>query len=290
MKRFLKNILWPTDFSPEAQEALLYAQVFAEKFGARLTALHVAPDLTLALYDEASPAIQQELIRQMDVSKKNAQAKIQSVAKKTGIAFKKVVVAEGSASKKIVETAEKEKADLIVMGKRGLSLWEKILIGSTANHVLRHSPVPVLMTKKRRRKIDIKKILVPTDFTKQEDVERDLAWQVAKSFGASLTFLYVLELFGHEFRMVDSMFEAVLEKFKERMKRKGKGVSVSEDVTRASNAASGIEAYVRDHRFDLIVMATCAGPLGRFLLGSTTEKVISTVDTPVFAIPPKFCG
>lgn len=287
MKGFLKNILWPTDFSREALEALLYADAFAKTFDARITALHVAPDLSLALYED-SPVIQQELIRRMDASKKDAQAKLQSSGKKKGISFRKIVVTEGSAAKKIIETVEKEKVDLIVMGKRGQSFVEKILIGSVANHVLRHSPVPVLVTKKRRQKFKVKKILVPTDFTKGEDVERDFAWKLAKGFGASLTLLYVLELYGHDFRMVDKMFPAVLEKFKKRAKKEGKGVAVSEEMTRAINAAIGIEDYARTHRYDLIVMATCASRLGRFFLGSTTEKVISSTDLPVFAIPPKF--
>lgn len=287
MKGFLKNILWPTDFSREAREALLYADALAKTFDARITALHVAPDLSLALYED-SPVIQQELIRRMDASKKDAQAKLQSSGKKKGISFRKIVVTEGSAAKKIIETVEKEKVDLIVMGKRGQSFVEKILIGSVANHVLRHSPVPVLVTKKRRQKFKVKKILVPTDFTKGEDVERDFAWKLAKGFGASLTLLYVLELYGHDFRMVDKMFPAVLEKFKKRAKKEGKGVAVSEEMTRAINAAIGIEDYARTHRYDLIVMATCASRLGRFFLGSTTEKVISSTDLPVFAIPPKF--
>lgn len=288
MKGFLKNILWPTDFSPESQEALRYADVFAKTFNARITALHAAPDLSLALYED-SPVIQQEILRRMEASKKNARAKIQSIGKKKGISFQKIVATEGSAAKKIIETAEKEKVDLIVMGKRGQSVVERILIGSVANHVLRHSPVPVLVTKKRRKKFEVKKILVPTDFVKKEDVERDYAWKLAKGFSASLTLLYVLELYGHDFRMIEKMFPAVLEKFKKRAKKEGKGVAVSEEVTRAINAAMGIEDYARTHRYDLIVMATCVSRLGRLFLGSTTEKVISSTDLPVFAIPPKFC-
>jgi len=288
MKGFLKNILWPTDFSREAQEALLYADVFAKTFGARITALHVSPDLSLALYED-SPVIQQEIIRQREASKKSAKTKLQSIGQKRGISFQKIVVTEGSAAKKIIEMAEKERADLIVMGKRGQSLLEKILIGSVANHVLRHAPVPVLMTKKRRQKFEVKKILVPTDFVKNEDVERDYAWKLAKGFNASLTLLYVLELYGHDVRMVDKMFPVVLEKFKKRAKKERKDVAVSEEMTRAINAAIGIEDYARTHHYDLIVMATCASPLGRFFLGSTTEKVITSTDLPVFAIPPKFC-
>jgi nucleotide-binding universal stress UspA family protein len=289
MGRFLKNILWATDFSKEARAALAYAEVFAEKFSAEITAVHVAPDFSPALYD-ASPAVEQELIVRMDAVKKDAKAKLARLGRKAGRPFKKIVMTEGSAAKKIIETAEKENADLIVMGKKGHSVIEKILIGSVANHVLRHSPVPVLVTKKRRQDFTVGKILVPTDFTKEEEVEREFAWQLAKGFGAALTLLYVVELYGHEFRFVDKMFDSVLDKFKKKVRPAKRGIAVNHDLTRAINAALGIEEYSRTHRYDLIVMATCIGGLGRFFLGSTTEKVISYTDLPVFALPPKYCS
>ncbi len=289
MGRFLKNILWATDFSKESRAALAYAEVFAEKFSAEITAVHVAPDFSPALYD-ASPAVEQQLIVRMDMIRKDAKAKLARLGRKAGRPFRKIVLAEGSAAKKIIETAENEKADLIVMGKKGHSVLEKILIGSTANHVLRHSPVPVLVTKKRRQKFAVGKILVPTDFTKEEEVERAFAWQLAKGFDAALTLLYVVELYGHEFRFVDRMFDSVLEKFKKKVKPGKRGIAVNHDITRAINAALGIEEYSRTHHYDLIVMATCIGGLGRFFLGSTTEKVISYTDLPVFVLPPKYCS
>jgi len=288
MAGFIKNILWPTDFSPEGQEAFLYARLFAAAFSARITALHVIPDLSPAFYSEY-PIIEQELVSRMAEVNKREKARLEAVAKKKGIEFKKVIVAEGSAAKKIVETAEKEKADLVVMGKKGQSMLERVLIGSVANHVVRHSPVPVLLTKKGKPPVGIKKILVPTDFTKEEDAEREFAWDLAKVFGASLTFLYVLELYGHEFRMVDHMFKSALSRFQKRAHQAKKGITVSKDVTRAATAAAGIDQYSREHKFDLIVMATCARGLGRFFLGSTTEKVISHSDLPVFALPPHYC-
>jgi nucleotide-binding universal stress UspA family protein len=289
MAGFLKNILWPTDLSPEAWEALRYAELFARTFSAKITALHVAPDFMPAMYQN-SLVIQKELMRRGKEIKNQAREQIQLLGKKKGIAFRKIVVTEGSAAKKIVETAEKQKVDLIVMGKKGQSALEKLLIGSVANHVLRHSPAPVLVTKKSRRNLAVKKILVPTDFTEEEEVEREYAWNLAKGLGASLTLLYVLELFGHEFRLVEEMFRAVDEKFKKRLAKRRRGVEVSGDMTKAISAAQGIAEYAQKRRFDLIVMATCVGRLGRFFLGSTTEKVISSTDLPVFAIPPKYCS
>ncbi len=288
MREFIRNILWATDFSAEGQEALAYAERFARAFGAGITALHVTPDFSLALYNEY-PAVIQELITRTEQIKQEAQARLEDAGKKAGVSFRKTVVAQGAPAKKILETAEAEKSDLIVMGKTGESPHGNPLVGSVANHVLRHSHVPVLVTKKGKARPEIKKILVPTDFAKKEDVERDYAWKVAKGLGASLTFLYVLELHGHEFRMVDEMFKSVLAKFKRKATLEDKDIAVDQDVTRAVSAVHGIVEYSAEHRFDLIVMETCVGALGRLILGSTTEKVISYSDLPVFAIPPKLC-
>ena len=89
MGRFLKNILWATDFSKEAEAALAYAEVFAKTFSAQITAVHVAPDFSPALYD-TSLTVEQELIMRMDAVKKDAKAKLRRLEKKRAARSKKL--------------------------------------------------------------------------------------------------------------------------------------------------------------------------------------------------------
>jgi nucleotide-binding universal stress UspA family protein len=291
MAGFIKKILWPTDFSDEARESLLYADAFAKAFGAKIVALHVIPDITPALYD-AALVVKGELAKRVAFVKEETQRKFDALKKARDLEFKTVII-EGNAAKKIIETAEKEKADLIVLGKRGLSVIEKLFIGSVANQVLRSSPVPVLLTKKKTGKPRFKKILVPTDFSEQEEVERDFAWKLAKGFDSALTLLHVLELHDYEFtpRALDEMFDVVEKRLKKREKREKEDIEVYEDVYRAINAAVGIVDYADTHKFDMIVISTCVhSKIERFFLGSTTEKVISYSHIPVFAIPPSSCA
>ena len=287
MPAILKKILWATDFSDEAQEACLYAVNFAKELKASLIALHVVPDFSPALYN-TSYAIRGELVKRVNFLKKEARKKLEGIKKAKEKPFK-ILVKEGSPSKKIIETAEEEKVDLIVIGKRGLSAVEKLFIGSVANQVLRHSPVPVLITKKCIQKPGVKKILVPTDFSPQEETEREYAWKLAKVFDADLTLLHILELHDYEFspRVLDEMFDALLRKLRQRKKKEKEDIKVDEEVYRALNAALGIVDFAETHHFDLIVMSTYVrSKLERFFLGSTTEKVISYTHIPVFAIPP----
>lgn len=287
MKYEVRNILWATDFSREAGDALAYAKLFAGRCRARISAVHVVPEMGAALL-EARPAYMEEIYVQVEANKEKAAKKLSELAAKQGISFDKVLIESGSPVKKIIEIAGREKADLIVMGKRGMSVLEKILVGSVANGVLRHAPAPVLFAGKKRLRPEIRKILVPTDFSKREDVERDFAWELASTFGADLTLLHVLELHGYQVggEPAKSMLEDLLAKLKRREVRERKGFEVSEAVVRDVHAAAGIVHYAQSRKIDLIVISTYThSRLGRFFLGSNTERVISLSDVPVFAIP-----
>lgn len=286
---FLKKILWATDFSEEAGEALYYADMFARAFNADLLALHVVPDFSQALYNTAM-SVKGDLVRRVDEIKQTAEQEFEKIREKKNLPFTSIVK-EGKPYEKIVETAEEENADLIVLGKHGMSALEKLFIGSVTTRVLRSSPVPMLITKKKSPKHDIKKILVPTDFSEHEEVERDYAFELAEGLGAELNLLHVMELHDYQFSedTLEKMMASLQEKLKKRKDRKEK-VRVSEYVTRSITAADGIVDYVQRHSFDLVVISTCGpGKLERFFLGSTTEKVISLSQFPVFAIPSRFC-
>jgi nucleotide-binding universal stress UspA family protein len=236
MADFLKHILWATDYSEESQEALLYAGLFVKTFGARLSAVHVVPDFSPVLF-ESLPAIEAELTGRIEEAEEAAKARIRDISQARGIVFDGVLVRKGSAAKAICEAADKENADLIIIGQTGISGASQSAIGSVANQVLRSSAVPVLVTKKRKGGPAMKKILVPTDFSAREEIERDFAWRLAKGFKGSLGFLYVMELFGHDFRLTDELFKAVLEKLKARKATEHEDIVIAEDVYKAVRAA-----------------------------------------------------
>lgn len=287
MPKSIKKILWATDFSDEANEALLYADFFARTFKAELLALHVLPDFSSALYNVGS--LKGELGKMVIQVKNDVKKKLEIMQEKKEISFK-ILVKEGKAAVVIKETADKEKVDLIVMGKKGQSAIEKLFIGSVTNQVLRCSPAPVLVTKKKSGKPRLKNILVPTDFSEHEERERDYAWMLAKKLNASLTLLHVMELHDYEFspRVIEETFDKLMNRLKKRKKREKEGFKVKEDVTKAVNAAGGIVDYAETHKLDMIVMSTYVhSKLERFFLGSTTEKVIGYSHIPVFAIPPE---
>ncbi len=290
MTDFMKKILWATDFSDEANEAFSYADIFAKAFGAEIIGLHVFPGFSPEHYQSAIVVID-ELKKRMDHMRNVAEERFRSFQKARHLTFE-YHIKDGNAAKVIVETAEDLGVDLVVIGRKGLSAIERLFIGNVANQVLRHSPIPILITKKKSGKPKFKKILVPTDFSEQEEVERDYAWKLAKGFDADITLLHILELHDYEFspRALEEMLDSVLKKLKQRKRREKEDFKIIEDVTRAIDAPVGIVDYVDTHKIDLIVISTCAqSKLERFFLGSTTEKVISYSPVPIFAIPPSYC-
>jgi nucleotide-binding universal stress UspA family protein len=287
MTDLVNKILWATDFSDEAREAFTYADIFAKTFGAEILGLHVLPGFSPEHYQSAIVVIN-ELKKRTEHMMNVAVEKFESFQKAKGVTFE-YFIKDGNAAKVIVETAEDQKADLIVIGRKGLSAIERLFIGNVANQVLRHSSIPILITKKKSGKPRFKKILVPTDFSEQEELERDYAWKLAKGFDADITLLHILELHDYEFppRVLDEMLDSVLKKLKQRRRREKEDIKVTEDVTRAIDAPVGIVDYADMHKMDLLVISTCGqSKLERFFLGSTTEKVISYSHTPIFVIPP----
>ena len=139
-----KKIIWPTDFSEPALEALKAAVELAEKFSSVLYVVHVLPVLpviagptgptgfNVSLYQEELEKSSKKSIE--DILNKNVPKKIKSVS----------VIKKGDAAHEITGVADEEKADLIVIATHGETGWRHFVFGSVAEKVVRLSPIPVL--------------------------------------------------------------------------------------------------------------------------------------------------
>ena len=91
--------------------------------------------------------------------------------------------------------ASEIQADLIVLSTHGRTGWERALLGSTAERIIRHAPCPVLVARqpRSRRKAEFKlgRIVVPVDFSDCAERGLDYAVELARLFGAELALLNV---------------------------------------------------------------------------------------------------
>lgn len=137
------RILFPTDFSPGAAPAARWAAALSRLFGAELVILHA---LDLSLAGMAGLPTQ---IAMMPAAAELIERVRAETAEEMGRLAKqfpavRTITREGSPRPMILQVAGEVGADLIVMGTHGRTGLAHVLIGSVAEHVVRHSPVPVL--------------------------------------------------------------------------------------------------------------------------------------------------
>jgi len=136
-----KRILLPLDGSPLAEQAVPHAIAQAERFQAELILLKVLPPLPER--SMSSPGRRQA----EDLSAQLAREYLEGVAagiRKQDITVQ-VVTVEGQAHPQIVQFAEENEVDMIVMSTRGQSGLSRWLMGSIADRVVRGATVPVLL-------------------------------------------------------------------------------------------------------------------------------------------------
>jgi nucleotide-binding universal stress UspA family protein len=135
-------ILNPTDGSLVSQRATLHAIHLAKVTGAELLILHVV-ETSSARY---TGTLYQQVVGQLrDLGNQAIEAAME-LAQRHGVAARSMMV-DGHSGTAIVRVAEREGADLIVMGALGRSMVEEALVGSISQHVVRHAHCPVLVVK-----------------------------------------------------------------------------------------------------------------------------------------------
>jgi nucleotide-binding universal stress UspA family protein len=146
-----KKIICPTDFSEPARLALEAGMELAEKFSAELVLVHVLSPIPAI----AAGGYNLEKVR-ADLEKEARQRMEKTVAElsaKTLEVSSHIVDGVGTRpSEYIVELADKEGADLIVMATHGQSGWGRVFFGSVAERVVRLAECPVLTVRRPRQK------------------------------------------------------------------------------------------------------------------------------------------
>lgn len=144
--------------------------------------------------------------------------------------------------------------------------------------------------------IDLKTILVPTDFSEPSEKALDYARALAGLLGGSLHVLHVVEVpFVHGWAVEG--YVAALPDFREELLRRAREEMEKlfaaderktlrvELVGRAGNPFTEIIRYAKEKQIDLIVMGTHGhGRMAQLLLGSVAEKVVRAAPCPVLTV------
>jgi nucleotide-binding universal stress UspA family protein len=135
-----KRIIAAVDGSEHSYRALQYAKGLAERFGADLYLVHVFPQTSDLLgYDEYEKLV----ARRASAGQEILQEARQKLGE-TSVAVHEELL-EGPEAEAILAVAETRQVDLIVMGTRGLSTLQGLLLGSVSHKVIRHAKCPVML-------------------------------------------------------------------------------------------------------------------------------------------------
>ncbi len=185
----MKNILVPTDFSEHSTWALEVAIMLAKRTNAAIHLLHVVdvPTYTFnAAYERLAMQKRQELLAE---TSKQLAALAETTAAQ-GVQLNHVLE-QGTTYKLIVETADANNCDVIVMGTHGVSGLKKLFIGSTTERVIHTANCPVLSIRQPVSKVDIKQLVFASNFFGEVVDVFPKVHAFAQAFGAKLQFVRI---------------------------------------------------------------------------------------------------
>jgi len=138
----IRQILAPTDFSECSKQAVAYAYALSQKFGARLLLLHVVEELPHYI-GFLSPEGAATVLKHLECQARLNLAQLLPKAEDVEVEITCQAVT-GTPYFKIIEIAQAEKADLIVMATHGRTGFDHFIMGSVAERVVRTAPCSVL--------------------------------------------------------------------------------------------------------------------------------------------------
>ncbi|CAN5547244.1 universal stress protein [soil metagenome] len=274
----IKKVLYPTDLSMSAEAAFPHAALIARHFGAQLHAVY-------AQHDEDPE----------DLSK--ARLLPWSADSEVPLDITEVHLEASTPAEGILNYAAEEDIDLIVMGTQGKRGLRKLIMGSVAQRVVRGAKCPVLTVARdwsETESHDVKRLLVPIDFSVRSEGALKHAAALAEAYDAKVDIVHAIDVPSlpnpyHAGLVWTDPLPQIRVRTNEALRElASKHLSkdrIGEIVAEVGSAAGIILDAADRLKSDLILMST-HGLTGvkRFALGSVAERVVQNAACPVFTI------
>ena len=290
----IKLILCPIDFSEFSVSAYQHALSVAEHYQAKLVAQHIAelwrhPSADFAasagLYEEYSQALRESGKKQLQEFVENhPHDEIQP----------ELVVQIGVAADSILSFAQLQKADVIVMGTHGRRGFDRLMLGSVTDRVMRRAPCPVLAVGKpshdstaadeeRHHPRHLSRILFCTDFSENSERALNYAISATTEYDAELTLLHVLEVSNPPKK--DKAIAAAKEQLDRLVPSEGRKTLKIKTAVRIGKPYEQIIQLAVEAQIDMVAMAVHGrGALDLAVFGSTTYRVLQLGPCPVLVV------
>jgi nucleotide-binding universal stress UspA family protein len=275
----MKKILVPTDFSEEAYAAFEVATQLAHKSGAEIRLLHsielgYTPNFAAtADYLPTTSADQAFVVKLME-STRNQMRHMMATNKFPDVRISDEVDVD-DIFHKIKKAVQEEQIDLIVMGTRGVSGLNEMLIGSNTEKVVRLAHCPVLTVKANNVPFDVRSIVFPSNFREDSPITVDVLKYFQKLFDAQVHLCYINTptTFG-----TSRESNRRMEDFARRYSMENYTLNIHND----SVEEDGILNFANAVNADMILMAT-HGRTGfaHLLSGSIAEDMVNHAPKPI---------
>ncbi|GCD76872.1 universal stress protein [Thermaurantimonas aggregans] len=236
----MKTIIFPTDYSANADKALDFAIDFAKKTGAKIIALN-AYDLPYA-----ETVMTHSLLEIMKENSEAGMKKVEEKLQSAGIPYETRCLV-GNPIRLVKKAVEDEGADMVILGTKGASGIEEILIGSNAASILQSVTVPVITIPAGSHFSNIRKIVFGADFkSKRNGTALIQLAEIASIFNAEVVIAHVIVNYG-----IDN--QTVIEA-KQRISEYLKGISHRFEVLSGENVEDTLLQFAAEDRADMIAL------------------------------------
>jgi nucleotide-binding universal stress UspA family protein len=293
----IRRVLCPVDFSPIARRALDHAAAIARWYESELVVLHVIPFMPTLFGFPAA-------VDTAAVASADADAVIPELTRFVGEATAtasgtRMIVRSGSPSVEILRSAAEEDADLLVLGTHGRTGFERFMVGSVTEKVLRKAPCPVLTVpphaEGQPERPVFERILFGADFSEASNQASSYALSLAQEANGRLTLLHVIDWMPDKNLAKYPEFDAAA--YREVVAREARRQLEELVHEEARNWCEPdlriscgkpyreILRIAAEESSDLIVLgAHGRGPIDRMLFGSTAQHVVRQALCPVLTV------
>lgn len=190
----MKRILVPTDFSPTAEKAFLFAIDIAAKSGGSVSLYHVGTSVesetaaTATKRKKQRPETGALQLRKLINLKNSTQTRHPGVSVST-------ILGEGAVVKKINDFVAREHYDLLVMGTQGVSGLKKNIIGSVAAHMIDTAGIPVLLIPENHNGHPPSQIVFATDYQEADREALSFIIKLSQLYNAKVAVVHLYDLY-----------------------------------------------------------------------------------------------
>lgn len=293
----ITRILCPVDLSEPSRRALEHAAALARRHKAQLTVLHVdnaPPPVAVSGLPGAVPL--RPRTEPDDVVPQVRQ--FCELARGPADSPLEIVVLQGYPARTITEQAQTINADLLVIGTHGRGGFDRFLLGSVTEKVMRSTDVPVLTVPPPARPPAAglyNTIVCPVDFSDASTRALEYALSFAKEADARLVLLHVVEPFPEQLQAASiahlerddrvRLVEETTRLVAQAVPEQARAWCNPEIHVAFGKASQEIVRMAADCSADLIVLGVHGrGAIDRWIFGSTTPRVIRESASPVLTV------